>query len=68
MVGNTPKMESITRPNKPKEDEGVVSAAFIAAMGVGRASAVLEMTATEALTRDDAASEAAMVGMSLEAN
>lgn len=64
MDGSTPKMERTTRPSKPREDElGVSAAFFIAATGVGRVSAVLEITAAEALTKDDTASEPAMVAM-----
>lgn len=44
-VGSTPRTESTMRPRRPKVDDGVISAAFIAATEVTIASAALETAA-----------------------
>jgi hypothetical protein len=61
IVGSTLRMERITCPSTPKVDEGVLSAAFIAARDVWTASGASDMTAAELLTSDVTTSGTPMV-------
>lgn len=62
MVGRTLRMDRITRPNKPKVEDGVISAIFMAVSEVCAASAALDTTAAELLTSDVTAAGSAMMG------
>lgn len=61
MLGSTPNIDKMTRPNKPNVDVETIFAASGAEMGVCTACTALDMAAVEASTRDVTAMDAAMI-------